>query len=113
LAGFQNSLKHFTKKKRRKEYKNLGKNIGIKSEMWTRKTLSLKGEAGSNLTGTRTYARSLKGTRARGTNPLRKDKNVSTITAITKNKVLATANFLGAITGIVFEAFMITNCSLV
>jgi transposase len=64
-------------------------------------------EAGSNLTMTRTHARSLKGTRARGTKPLRKDKNVSTITAITKNKVLATANFLGAVTGIVFEAFML------
>ncbi len=55
----------------------------------------------------RTHARSLKGTRARGERPLRKGKNVSTITAITKNKILATANFLGAITGIVFEAFTI------
>jgi hypothetical protein len=64
-------------------------------------------EAGSNLAMTRTHARSLKGTRARGTRPLKKGKNVSTITAITKNKVLATANFLGAVTGIVFEAFII------
>jgi transposase len=56
---------------------------------------------------TRTHARSLKGTRAHGTRPLKKGQNVSTITAITTKKILATANFLGAVTGIVFEAFMI------
>ncbi|MEG3439117.1 IS630 family transposase [Pannus brasiliensis CCIBt3594] len=85
----------------------------LRQEYWDKirdvdeeKLISLD-EAGSNLSMTRTHARSLKGTRAHGTRPLKKGRNVSTITAITKNKVLATANFLGAVTGIVFEAFML------
>lgn len=64
-------------------------------------------EAGSNLAMTRTHARSLKGTRARGSCPLKKGQNVSTITAITQDKVLATVNLLGAVNGIIFEAFVI------
>lgn len=64
-------------------------------------------EAGSNLAMTRTYARSFKGTRALGSCPIKRGENVSTITAITKDKVLATINILGAINGIIFEAFII------
>lgn len=64
-------------------------------------------EAGSNLAMTRTYARSLKGTRALGSCPIKRGENVSTITAITQAKVLATINILGAINGIIFEAFII------
>jgi len=85
----------------------------LRQEYWDKiqdvdeKNLISLDKAGSNLSMTRTHARSLKGTRARGTRPLKKGKNVSTITAITKNKVLATANFLGAVTGVVFEAFII------
>jgi transposase len=55
----------------------------------------------------RTHARSLKGTRAHGSRPLKKGQNISTITAITKQKILATANFLGSITKIIFEAFIV------
>lgn len=64
-------------------------------------------EAGSNLSLTRTHARSLKGTRARGTRPIKRGENVSTIAAITKEKVLATVNILGAVNKIIFEAFII------
>ena len=56
---------------------------------------------------TRTHARSLKGTRARGSRPSKKGMNVSTITAVTKKSILVTTNILGAVNGIIFEAFMI------
>lgn len=49
-------------------------------------------EAGSNLSLTRTHARSLKGTRARGTRPIKRGENVSTIAAITKEKVITLDN---------------------
>jgi transposase len=45
--------------------------------------------------------------RARGACPLKRGKNVSTITAITKDQVLATINILGPVSGIIFEAFML------
>jgi transposase len=64
-------------------------------------------EAGSNLSMTRTHARSVKGHRARGCCPIKKGKNVSTLTAITKDKVLASINILGTVNKILFEAFII------
>jgi len=95
------------RKKRQKEYKNLDKNTKDKIRDVDEENLISLDESGSNLSMTRTHARSLKGTRAHGTRPLKKGQNVSTITAITKKEVLATDNFLGAITGILFEAFII------
>jgi len=95
------------RKKRQKEYKNLDKNTKDKIMDVDEENLISLDEAGSNLSMTRTHDRSLKGTRAQGTRPLKKGQNVSTITAITKKEVLGTANFLGAITGILFEAFII------
>lgn len=56
---------------------------------------------------TRTYARSFQGTRALGSCPIKRGENVSTITAITSGKILASINILGAVNGIVFEAFII------
>lgn len=64
-------------------------------------------EAGSNLTMTRTHARSVKGRRAYSSCPLKKGENVSIIAAISKDKVLASINILGAVNGIIFEAFII------
>jgi transposase len=64
-------------------------------------------ESGSNLAMTRSYARSLKGTRARGNCPIKKGENVSIITAVSKDKILTTINILGAVNKIIFEAFVI------
>ncbi|VEP14006.1 transposase (fragment) [Hyella patelloides LEGE 07179] len=54
----------------------------------------------------RRYARALKGNRARGKKPLKRGKNVSMLTALSLNEVLASSNIYGAVDGITFEAFI-------
>ena len=55
----------------------------------------------------RLYARSLKGSRAKGLKPNRRGKNVTILGAISVKKVLTSVNLLGSIDGITFEAFII------
>ncbi len=55
----------------------------------------------------RMYARSLKGTRARGEKPLKRGKNLSLISAISKEKVIASTNIYGTVDGVTFEAFLV------
>jgi len=55
----------------------------------------------------RLYARSLKGSRARGAKPNKRGKNVSIIGAISVNKVLTSVNLIGTTDTITFEAFII------
>lgn len=64
-------------------------------------------ESGVNLAMVRLYARSLKGTRARGERPQRRGKNISIIGALSVEKVLAKANIYGAVDGVTFEAFIV------
>lgn len=54
----------------------------------------------------RIYARALKGHRARGTRPQKRGKNVSLLTALSLDKVIASSNIYGAVNGVVFEAFI-------
>lgn len=56
---------------------------------------------------TRLYARSLKGTRARGKRPQKRGKNISIIGALSLEKVLAKSNIYGAVDGVTFEAFIV------
>ena len=63
-------------------------------------------ESGVNLAMTRLYARALKGKRARGKKPLNRGKNVSLLTALSLEKVVASSNIYGAVNGITFEAFI-------
>ena len=55
----------------------------------------------------RLYARSLRGSRARGERPHRRGKNVSMIGAISAKEVVASVNLLGSTDGVTFEAFII------
>lgn len=55
----------------------------------------------------RLYARALKGRRARGTRPQKREKNVSIIGAITLKEVLTFFNVLGAADRVTFEAYII------
>ena len=55
----------------------------------------------------RLYARSLRGTRARGEKPQKRGKNISIIGALSLEKVLAKANIYGAVDGVTFEAFIV------
>lgn len=64
-------------------------------------------ESGVNLAMVRLYARSLKGSRARGPKPNRRGRNVSILGAISVKKVLTSVNLVGSIDGITFEAFII------
>ena len=54
----------------------------------------------------RTYGRALKGQRARGSKPQKRGKNVSLLTALSFNKVIASSNIYGAVNGVTFEAFI-------
>lgn len=54
----------------------------------------------------RIYARALKGHRARGTKPQKRGKNVSLLTALSLDKVIASINIYGAVNGVAFEAFI-------
>ena len=64
-------------------------------------------ESGVNLAMVRLYARSLKGSRARGAKPNRRGKNISILGAISVKKVRTSVNLVGSIDGITFEAFII------
>lgn len=66
-------------------------------------------ESGVNLAMLRLYARSLKGRRARGEKPQKRGKNISIISALSLDKVLATKNIYGSVDGITFEAFILTE----
>lgn len=66
-------------------------------------------ESGVNLAMTRLYARAIKGKRARGKKPLNRGKNVSLLTALSLEKVVASSNIYGAVNGITFEAFIATK----
>ena len=52
------------------------------------------------------YARALKGHRARETRPQKRGQNVSLLTALSLDKVIASSNIYGAVNGVVFEAFI-------
>jgi transposase len=64
-------------------------------------------EMGVNLSLIRHYARSLRGTRARGSQPNRRGQNVSVLGAISLQKVVTSINLVGGIDGLTFEAFII------
>lgn len=62
---------------------------------------------GVNLSLIRGYARSLRGTRARGSKPSKRGQNVSVIGAISLNQVVTSINLVGGIDGLTFEAFIL------
>jgi hypothetical protein len=55
----------------------------------------------------RLYARSLKGSRAKGPKPNKRGRNVSIIGAISVKEVLTSVNLIGTTDAITFEAFII------
>ena len=55
----------------------------------------------------RLYARALKGKRARGKKPQKRGKNISIISALSLEKVLASCNIYGSVDGVTFEAFIV------
>ena len=57
----------------------------------------------------RMYARAPRGQRARGTRPHKRGKNVSMIGAIALSGIIASANLLGSIDGLTFEAFVLNK----
>jgi transposase len=76
---------------------------------------------------TRLYARSLIGTRARGSKPHQRGKNVSIIGAISIKRIMTSIKIVGSVNKMIFEAFianklvpilwkgsyvMIDNCSI-
>jgi transposase len=69
-------------------------------------------ESGVNLAMVRLYARSFKGSIARGSKPSKRGKNVSLIGAISVNEVLTLINLTGTTDGITFEAFIIRKLVL-
>lgn len=66
-------------------------------------------ESGVNLAMLRLYARALKGKRARGKKPQKRGKNISIISALSLEKVLASSNIYGSVDGTTFEAFIVTK----
>jgi transposase len=66
-------------------------------------------ESGFNLAMLRLYARALKGKRARGKKPQKRGKNISIISALSLEKVLASSNVYGSVDGTTFEAFIVTK----
>jgi transposase len=63
-------------------------------------------ESGVNLAMTRLYARSAKGTRARGKRPSQRGQNVSLIAALSLKGVLTQVALKGSTNGLTFEAFI-------
>lgn len=55
----------------------------------------------------RLHARALKGKRARVEKPQKKGRNISIISALSLNKVLASSNIYGSVDGVTFEAFIV------
>ena len=70
------------------------------------KDLIFVDESGINLALTRSFARSVKGQRARGARPHQRGRNVSLIGAIGLNGVITQVSLLGATDGLTFEAFI-------
>lgn len=70
------------------------------------KDLIFLDESGVNLAMIRMYARALKGQRARGSKPQKRGKNISLLTALSLNEVVASINIYGAVDGVTFEAFI-------
>lgn len=54
----------------------------------------------------RMYARAIIGERARGAKPQKRGQNVSLLTALSKDKIVASSNIYGSVNGITFEAFI-------
>lgn len=69
-------------------------------------------ESGVNLAMVRLYARALKGKRARGKKPQKRGRNISLITALSVQEVLASVNIYGAVDGVTFEAFVVQELVL-
>lgn len=63
-------------------------------------------ESGVNLARVRLYARALKGQRARGKKPQKRGKNISLLTALSCDEVVASSNIYGAVDRVTFEAFI-------
>jgi transposase len=63
-------------------------------------------ESGVNLAMIRLYARAIIGQRARGTKPQKRGRNISLLTALSLEKVVASSNIYGAVDGVTFEAFI-------
>ncbi len=55
----------------------------------------------------RLYARALKGQRARGVKPQKRGRNISIISALSLEKLLASSNIYGSVDGVTFEAFIV------
>jgi transposase len=55
----------------------------------------------------RLYARALIGKRARGKKPQKRGRNVSIITAISLDKIIASVNIYGAVDAVTFEGFIV------
>ena len=66
-------------------------------------------ESGVNLAMVRMYARAFKGERARGERPQKRGKNISLLSALSLEEVMASSNIYGAVDGVTFEAFIITK----
>lgn len=54
----------------------------------------------------RMYARALKGKIARGKKPQKRGKNISLISALSLEEVVASRNIYGTVDKVTFEAFM-------
>ena len=55
----------------------------------------------------RLYARALKEKRARGKKPQKRGKNISIISALSLEKVLASSNIYGSVDGVTMTAFIV------
>lgn len=66
-------------------------------------------ESGVNLAMVRLYARAKKDQRARGKRPQKRGKNISIISALSLEEVLASSNIYGSVDTVVFEAFIVTK----
>ena len=64
-------------------------------------------ESGVNLALLRLYARALIGRRARGRKPQKRGRNISIISAISLEKVVASVNIYGAVDAVTFEGFIL------
>ena len=66
-------------------------------------------ESGVNLAMTRLYGRALKGERVRGEKPLKRGQNISLLSALSLEKVVASRNIYGSVDAITFEAFVVVD----
>jgi len=66
-------------------------------------------ESGTNLAMVRLYGRGKRGDRVRGEKPQKRGNNVSIITAISLEEVVASRNIYGSVDGLTFEAFVVRD----